>query len=65
MAFLDRCPGWVVLSTPTAWFQEDHPVPTERHRSLWTVGDFCGNPRTHECFETAGGLFITLKPKGA
>lgn len=38
--WLRRIPGHVVIVTPRDWMQEDHPVPTERHQSLWTVQDF-------------------------
>jgi 2-polyprenyl-3-methyl-5-hydroxy-6-metoxy-1,4-benzoquinol methylase len=68
MALLERIPGWVVLSTPLEWFQEEHEVPTERHRSLWAADDFSAPglvDRVFECKETDGGLFITLKPKAA
>lgn len=63
---LARIPGWVVLSTPLEWFQEDHEVPTEIHRSLWNSHDF-RDPRlidrVSEYLEVDGGIFVTLKPK--
>ncbi len=37
---LKRIRGHVVIATPRSWMQQDHPIPTERHRSLWAVRDF-------------------------
>ncbi len=38
--WIRRIRGSVLAVTPMAWMQEDHPVPTERHQSLWSIEDF-------------------------
>lgn len=38
--WIRRIRGSVVVATPQQWMQENHEVPTERHRSLWSVDDF-------------------------
>lgn len=63
--FLRRCRGSVVVATPMAWMQEDHPVPTERHQSLWTMADFRQRfPRRFDLeANQRGAIIVRLGPR--
>lgn len=63
LAFLDRCPSWVVISTPLTWFQDDHEIPTERHRSLWTEDDFGDRLDKLHTAPEYSGLIVRLRPQ--
>lgn len=60
LAFLGRLPGWAVIATPAKWMQENHPVPTERHKSLWTVKDF--GRRVDVDASKRGAVIVRLRP---
>lgn len=62
---LDRCPGWVVISTPVEFFQnpEADEWPSEMHRSAWTADDFHATGRVDHLEETLGGWLVRLRPK--
>lgn len=63
---LRRIRGHVVIATPRNWMQEDHPIPTERHRSLWSVDDFAQRfPNRFRADETRSNLISFIVHLGA
>lgn len=64
LALIDRIPGWIVICTPAAFFQnpEADAIPPERHRSLWSATDF-GDRLEHDASQL-GGVLVRLRPKG-
>jgi hypothetical protein len=64
LAFLDRCPGWVVIATPVDHFDTGEGLPpTEAHVSHWTVADFAATGRLDRHEESYGALIVRLSPK--
>jgi 2-polyprenyl-3-methyl-5-hydroxy-6-metoxy-1,4-benzoquinol methylase len=67
LALLDRLPGYVIICTPEAWFQNpeaDQGYETERHRSHWTVDDFQRTGRCDYIDVVLGGICCRLRPIG-
>lgn len=64
LAFLGRCPRWVVVATPLAHFDTGPGLPpTEAHVSHWERADFEATGRLDHYEESYGALLVRLAPR--
>lgn len=64
LAFLARCPGWIVIATPVDHFHTDADLPpTEAHVSHWTRDDFEGTGRLDRYEQSYGAQIVRLAPR--